>query len=355
MTEPQSQPQLPISLSRVLMIVVPVAIVGLAAYVWSRQLEPNARNEMAINSFTRILAANVATAGGKMKYSDKDGDLVADSPDDPKLCINPDVLVFSFVAGESDSVPETAWTELLAKLKEKTGHEVKFARFDTVDEQLAALDKGELHIAGLNTGFVPAAVQHAGFVPLCTFGHDDGSFGYTMEVIVPVDSPIKKLADLKGHKIMFTRPDSNSGCKALLMLLKDQGLQPDRDYTWGFSTGHKESIKGVATKLYEAAPVASDILQLMVEKGEVDPNAIRKVYESDRFPPATIGYVYNLSPELRTAIRDTLVGFNFKGTGLEGKMGADATKLVPVDYKKDWASARQIDKLAAEARTKRAG
>ena len=52
--------------------------------------------------------------------------------------------------------------------------------------------------------------------------------------------------------------------------------------------------------------------------------------------------------ELRTAIRETLVGFSLKDTGLAGKMSQDATKLVPVDYKKDWDSARQIDKLAAE-------
>ncbi len=289
-----------------------------------------------------------------MTHPDKDGDLVADSPDDPQKCIKPDVLLFSFVASETDTVPESAWKELLAALKQKTGHEVKYVHYNTADEQLAALNKGELHIAGLNTGLVPVAVQRDGFVPLCTFGHDDGTYGYTMQVIVPADSPIKKLADLKGHKITFTRADSNSGCKALLMLLKDkENMQPERDYDWGFSTDHDLSVKGVASKQYEAAPVASDILQRMEEKGEVEDKAVRKVYESDRFPPATIGYVYNLSPEIRTAIRETLVGFNLKGTGLQGQMGADATKLVPVDYKKDWESARRIDQLAAEARTKR--
>src|SRR6185295_18309900 len=166
---------------------------------------------------------------------------------------------------------------------------------------------------------VPSAVQQAGFVPLYTFGHEDGTYGITMQVLVPADSPIKKLEDVKGHKITFTRPDSNSGCKALLTLLNEKGMQPDVDYGWGFSTGHEESIKGVAAKEYEATPVASDILQRMIKSGEVDEKAIRTVYESDRFPPATIGLVYNLTPELRTAIHDTLKDFNLKGTGLEGK------------------------------------
>ena len=70
---------------------------------------------------------------------------------------------------------------------------------------------------------------------------------------------------------MFTRLDSNSGCKAPLVLLMDEhNMLPDRDYQWGFSHGHEESIKGVAAKEFEVAPVASDILARMVEKGEVD-------------------------------------------------------------------------------------
>jgi hypothetical protein len=39
-----------------------------------------------------------------------------------------------------------------------------------------------------------------------------------------------------------------------------------------------------------------------------------------------------------------------KGTGLEGEF-ADATKLVPVSYKDDWANTRRIDQVVAQART----
>jgi phosphonate transport system substrate-binding protein len=346
------QPHL--SLRRVLLVILPIAIVGLGAYLWSATLEPAARNELSQNVFARILSANTSAGPASMKYPDEDKDLVADSPEDPAKCIDPQELVFSFVAGETESVPPEALNELTAALKEKTGREVKYIHYGSVEEQLNALKKGELHIAGLNTGIVPAAVQQAGFVPICTFGREDGTYGYIMQLIVPADSPIKEPKDLKGRKVMFTRPDSNSGCKALVMYLRDeQDLQPERDYAWGFSTGHEESIKGVAKKEYEAAPVASDMLARMIEGGEIEADSIRTVYESERFPPATIGYVYNLTPELRTAIRDALVGFNIVGTGLEGEFGADATKLVPVDYKNDWANARKIDQLIAEVRRQR--
>lgn len=345
-----SAAQSPLSLRRVLIVVVPVAIFGLGAYLWSSTLEPAARNELSENVFSRILSANVAAASTTISLPDADKDLVADSPDDPSKCIDPDVLVFTFVAGETESVAADAWDKVIAALKEKSGRDVKYVHYASVAEQLAALKTGELHIAGLNTGIVPVAVQRDGFVPLCTFGREDGSYGYTMRLLVPADSPSDDPTDLKGHKITFTRPDSNSGCKALLMLLDSKGMRPDRDYSWGFSLGHEESIQGVAAKDFQAAPVASDILDRMVEKGEIEAKSVKTIYESERFPPATIGYVYNLTPELRTAIRDSLLGFSLTGTGLEGEFGADATKLVPVDYKNDWANARRIDQLAMQAR-----
>jgi phosphonate transport system substrate-binding protein len=286
-----------------------------------------------------------------MTYPDKDGDLVADPPEDAAKLISPEVLVFSYVAGDTNGIEQDAWQGLLTQLAEKTGREVKYVQYETADEQLKALREGELHIVGLNTGAVPLAVQRDGFVPLCAFGREDGSYGITMKVLVPAGSSIKDLADIKGHKVTFTRPDSNSGCKALLVALREEyGLQPDRDYTWGFSLGHEDSIKGVAAKELQVAPVASDILTRMVEQGDVDPQAFQSIHESERFPPAAIGIAYNLTPELRDAIRQTLLDFKLPGTGLEGKFGVDVTKVVPVDYKQDWADSRRIDQLAAQSR-----
>ena len=201
---------------------------------------------------------------------------------------------------------------------------------------------------------VPTAVRRDGFVPLCTFGRDDGSYGYTMEFIVPADSPIKDVTDVRGHKVMFTRLDSNSGFKVPLVLLLDEhSMLPDRDYQWGFSQGHEDSIKGIAEKDYEVAPVASDILARMIEKGEVDADAVKSICTSERFPPATIGIVYNLDPKLRDEIQETLLSFNIKGTGLDGEFGADITKFVPVNYKDDWANTRRIDQVVAQARSQR--
>lgn len=336
---------------RILAVVIPVAIIGLAAYWWSQTLESQARSDSTANIIGRMFTAEPIPTSGSMAFADADNDLVADSPTDAAKLINPDALVFSYVAREEGGPGDETWKELAAALKEKTGKEVKVAHFSKADDQMAALKKGELHIVGLNTGLVQNAVEQYGFVPLCTFGKADGSWGYTMEFLVPAGSPIKKLEDIKGHKVMFTTLDSNSGCKAPLVLLKEQyGLLPERDYTSGFSQGHEASIKEVAAKESEVAPVASDVLARMVEKKEIDPASVVSIYKSERFPPATIGYVYNLTPELRNGIRETLLKFDWKGTGLEKEFGPATSKFVPVNYKDDWANPRRIDQVIAEAK-----
>lgn len=341
-----------ISLSRVLKIVLPLIVVAVAAtYWWSSQVQSAAREESASNIFARMIGEASKADDGSMSFPDKDGDLVADSPDDPAACIEPDVIMFSFVAGEEESVDPDVWKELIAALSERTGKQVEYAHYSSVDEQLKALKEGQMHIAGLNTGTVPVAVRQSGFVPLCTFGQEDGSYGYRMQFLVPADSPIQKVPDIRGHKVTFTRPDSNSGFKApLVYLMSEYKLVPERDYDWGFSTAHEESIRLVAANEIEVAPVASDMLSRAIDKGDIDEAAIRTIYESEQFPPATIGYVYNLTPELREAIRDTLLNFDWNGTGLQREFESEASRFVPVNYKDDWANTRRIERTFAQAR-----
>lgn len=338
------------SAGNVLKIVLPIAIVLLAAYWWSKGLESQARSDAASTMVSRIFV-NEPVAASAMALPDSDNDMVADPPSDASKMINPETLVFSYVAEEKGPAEDT-WKELFAAIKEKTGKDVKLVRFNTAEEQMAAFKKGELHIAGLNTGLIQNAVEQDGFVPFCTLGRDDGTWGYTMEFIVPAGSPIKKLEDIKGHKLMFSTTDSNSGCKAPLVHLKEKlNFLPERDYQWGFSAGQEESIKRVADKSYEVAPVASDLLDGMKKKGEIDPASCVSIYTSERYPPATIGYAYNLSPELRDGVKAALLGFDWKGTGLEKEFGPEGkTKFVAINYKDDWANTRRIDQVIAEAR-----
>jgi phosphonate transport system substrate-binding protein len=191
-------------------------------------------------------------------------------------------------------------------------------------------------------------VNACGFVPVSTLGRADGSFGITMQLIVPAASLVQTVRDLRGHRLTFTDTTSNSGFKAPVVLLwTDFGLAPDRDYSWGFSFGHEASIRGVADGDLEAAAVASDMLARALGEPDdarrVDAKKLRVIYTSERFPPAALGYAHDLRPELAEAIRGALLEFSWNGTGLDKVFGSDATRFVPVAYKDDFAIVRRID------------
>ncbi|HEX3602335.1 MAG TPA: hypothetical protein VHU84_19430, partial [Lacipirellulaceae bacterium] len=67
---PQSSP------GRVLAIVLPIALVGLAAYWWSSKLEARARNDMASTVIGRMFTAEPVLVSGSMAFADADNDMV---------------------------------------------------------------------------------------------------------------------------------------------------------------------------------------------------------------------------------------------------------------------------------------
>ena len=362
-----------VSLGRLLKVLLPIALIAVAVNYslpgLEKSLEKAAQEDLEENMLDRLLGEQSQEPTEKIDFADSDGDLIADAPAEG---VAPERLVFSYIAAPEPTDETETWADVMTAISKATGLPVDYVHFTTTHDQLAAMARGELHITGLNTGAVPTAVKSAGFVPVCTLGHDDGSFGYTMQMITRTDSPIdspeqvrkmnhdNKAAANEGEKsqaqrIVFTRPDSNSGFKAaFILLMTDYGLEPERDYQWGFSFDHevsiREAIAGGST-LPPIAPIASDILQRMTGDGDIDAEAYKIIYESERFPPASLGHAHNLNAELRGKIAEALLSFDWSGTSVAAKYASSgASKFVPVNYKDDWANIRRIDDAVREAK-----
>jgi phosphonate transport system substrate-binding protein len=208
-----------------------------------------------------------------------------------------------------------------------------------------AMRSGRLHIAGISTGPTCFGVNLAGYVPFAIMSGPKG-YGYKLQVITHKDSDIKKMPDLKGKKVAHVTPSSNSGNQAPRALFKDLGVIPDKDYEVIYSGKHDNSILGVANKDYDAAPVASSVLDRMAEKGVVNRDDLRIIWESDPFPTTSYGYVYNLKPDLAKKIVDAFLSFDWTGTALEKEFKANAfNKFIPITYKDQWAVIRTIQKF----------
>ena len=300
-------------------------------------------------SLLGVLALLIGTAAHAMdpRFTDADGDLVADTPTDPKAWVDPSVLIFAYTPVEDPAVYVKVWEEFLKHMEKVTGKKVQFFPVQSNAAQIEAMRAGRLHVAGFNTGSNPLAVNCAGFLPFTMMASKDGAFGYEMEIITYPGSGIEKLEDIKGRTLAFTQPTSNSGYKAPSALLEaEYGLLAERDFKPVFSGKHDNSILGVANKDYGAAAIANSVLNRMIARNVVKPEQLVSIYKSQTFPTTGYGYVYNLKPELQEKIREAFFTFPWEGTALQKEFQAaepPQETFIPITYKEHWEVVRKID------------
>lgn len=276
-------------------------------------------------------------------YCDADGDLVADAPTDASKLKDPSTLVFAYTPVEDPAIYADIWDPFIEHLAEVTGKKVQFFAVQSNSAEVEAMRSGRLHIAGFSTGPTPYAVNLAGNIPFAIMGGDDGQFGYKLQVYTQADSDIQEMKDLAGKRVAHTAPTSNSGNLAPRALFPDLGVTPDEDYEVSYSGSHDQSMLGVVAGDYDAAPVASEVVERMAERDLYDPEDVRIVWESDPFPTTSYGMAHDLAPELKEKIKEAFFTFDFAGTSL-GEEFTGVSKFIPITYKDQWAVIRQIQK-----------
>ena len=279
-------------------------------------------------------------------YCDANNDLVADPPTDSKKFKNPGTLVFSFTPLEDPSVYEKTFDPFLKHLSQCVGKKTLFFSVQSNSAQIEAMRSGRLHLAFFSTGTTNFAVNIAGAVPFAIRADEKGPHGFNLIVITKKDSSIKQLSDLKGKKVAHTSPSSTSGNVAPRSLFPALGVTPEKDYKVLYSGKHDQSIMGVVSGDYDAAPVASDIFYQMAKRGVIKEDDFRIIYTSEKFPVNSIAYAHDLEPGLRDKITQCVYGYQFDSELSKGMEGA--THFAPITYQKDWAIVRQVGEAAGE-------
>jgi phosphonate transport system substrate-binding protein len=334
------------SVFRLVLITAVLVGVAVAIYLFLPGRDARARQAAANEVFVRMTGlARPVHNRLDSKFTDGDGDLLADPPTSPDAWIDPPTIFFSYIAEEDPEPAAKAWEPFVKYLSAKTGKPVEYVRLTDTAEQIKALADGRLHVTGLNTGNVPAAVNLCGFIPVARVTGPEPVGGlHRMLVIAASGSDIQSCADLRGKTIALTNVGSNSGYHAPLVTLKDEfRLLPSVDYTIVYSGSHDASIAGIASGRYAAAAVASDLLDRAVEAGRIGKDKYRVIYKSEGFPNAGLGYIGALEPKLAEKVKSAILGYEWKGTTVEAFFaGSGQTGLTAVNYKDDWANVRRI-------------
>lgn len=285
-------------------------------------------------------------------YCDADNDLVADTPTDPSKLRNPSTLVFTYTPVEDPAVYADIFSPFTKHLSECVDRKVVFYQVQSNAAEIEAMRSGRLHVGGFSTGPTNFAVNLAGAVPFAVKGDADGYQGYHLILIVRKDSPFQSMADLKGKKLAHTSPSSNSGHMAPNALFPKEGLTPGKDYEIVFSGKHDQSVMGVNSGDYDAAAVASDVFYRMAERGQVNADDFRILYQSEKFPTSSFAYAHDLEPKFRDQMLKCFYDYRFPKEMQEAFDGAD--RFFPITYKNEWAIVRDVAAAGGESFTRSA-
>ena len=90
------------------------------------------------------------------RYTDADGDMVADTPTAAKDWIDPATLVFAYTPAEDPAVYAKVWQGFLDHLAKVTGKKVVFFPVQSNAAQLETMRAGRLHVTGLKPAAIPS-------------------------------------------------------------------------------------------------------------------------------------------------------------------------------------------------------
>ena len=134
-----------------------------------------------------------------------------------------------------------------------------------------------------------------------------GKPGYFAEVFVRKDSNIKSLADLKGKKIAFVDPSSASGYIYAGAMLKDAGIDLDKDIQYQFSRGHDKSLQLLLNKDVDAVASYENVIRKYTKEFPTLKEDVTPIAKSELIPGVTVVASNNLDEETQKKIKQALL------------------------------------------------
>lgn len=143
-----------------------------------------------------------------------------------------------------------------------------------------------------------------------------GATTYHSYIIVPADSMVETIEDLRGKVFAFTDPLSNSGRLSPTYLLRKMEDTPENFFVkYIFTYSHDNSIGAVADRIVDGAAVDSLVYDYIASK---EPDIIAKtkiihVSQPYGIPPVVTHPA--LDPEIKARLRGLLLNLNQVETG----------------------------------------
>ncbi len=216
-------------------------------------------------------------------------------------------------------------------LSRKLGKPVQLVDRGSYDEMNHLLEHGGVDLAFVCAGPYVEGKDKFG-LELLAMPLVKGKPVYQSYIIVPSDSPARRLADLRGKNFAFTDPKSNSGRLAPVHMLALMGETPQHFFsTSEFTYGHDKSIRAVAEKLVDGAAVDSLIWEYTALKSPEITARTRIIVRSEPYGIPPIVVRPGFDPLLKKQLLELLLQAGKDPEGREILKGMMIDGFVPGD------------------------
>ena len=209
------------------------------------------------------------------------------------------------------------YSPLAEYISETLGVPVTLRQASAYSGIIQAMDASEADMALFGAAAYAAAneVLNGDLQPLAHAVSKTGDRGYVGVVIVPTDSPAQSLEDLKGKTLAFADPNSASGYLVPNFYFNRMGFGEGHFSSTGFSGSHENGILAVIRGTYDAAATwhfteDNGAVQRMVDRGQVEPGAVRVIWESPLIPSDAWSVRASMPDDLKEALLNALVTFH---------------------------------------------
>jgi phosphonate transport system substrate-binding protein len=243
------------------------------------------------------------------------------------LCPAQDVLKFGVAPVESPKVVYQQFTPLAEYLSKELGVKVELVVAKDYAGTADILGQNQVQAAWMTPSIYPLCQKQnpdAGVEAVARF-QSEGKGVCQSCIIVPADSPIKDLAELKGKKFAFVDRNAASGYLVPLSLLKDSGIDADKDLAeYKFLSSHSNVATAIKMKQFDAGSVKQTVADKFSKEGSVKIIAVSK-----DVPEHPVCVNKNLSKELKDKLVAALLKLKLDKANKDAPANAILTSINP--------------------------
>lgn len=154
---------------------------------------------------------------------------------------------------------------------------------------------------------------------------------YWASIVVPKGSPIKSVAEIKGHTFAFSDPASTSGHLFPAFGMRKAGLDPDKDIQAIYAGSHTASFEALYNKKVDAGELNMEQVESASMRGHYKDGDVVFLWKSDPIPNDPICVRGDLPEGFKKRLTEVLQNLDLSVLSDDDKkiMGLGGTRFVP--------------------------